>query len=441
MPRRSSSCGRRARPPALNAWFRGGARRGGRLRVAPRLGCPGPRRNRRLDRRGARLLRRGDRLETLGCHFVDYAREVLDLGKSTAESLARLGGALRTRPLLREALRSGKVGLRAAETVWKVAVGEAEAEWVERAATAHGPRARGRGPPRRVPTRPSPTPTVAAARRPPAPRRARGRGRGARPRPADGPGGEPARGVGGALAGVPRRVPGRPRRGRRAPAPRDASGDRTAPASDSSLAQGGPRGGDAALVPAPGRRRLARPGGPVLRERHGGGRRRAAARARQAARRLGRGHRLLRARPQEQRRPRAPRVHELPRTTARSGSRLPARAIEQRAALEERIWASPALQEARRQKLSFEKLRLLARLPERDIASWTPRAHALTCIALKRKLEGERERQMRASRKLSVSRAAPHRRGPGGGVPGRPEAGRGPHLGREAASPSWRATS
>jgi hypothetical protein len=81
---------------------------------------------------------------------------------------------------------------------------------------------------------------------------------------------------------------------------------------------------------------------------------------------------------------------------------LPARAVEQRAALEKRLVASPALREARRQKVPFEKLRLLARLPERDIGSWTPRARALTCVELGRALDRETERQMRARRKLSV---------------------------------------
>src|SRR5512138_1544779 len=59
---------------------------------------------------------------------------------------------------------------------------------------------------------------------------------------------------------------------------------------------------------------------------------------------------------------------------------LPSRAVEQRAALEQRIWRSPALQEARRQGVSFEKLRLLARLPEAEIGGWTARAKAMTCV-------------------------------------------------------------
>jgi hypothetical protein len=83
---------------------------------------------------GLAALRQGDRLAELGCHLDDYAREALDLGKSAAEKLARLGAGLRTRPLLREALRSGRVRLRAAQTVLPVAAGDEEALWVERAA-------------------------------------------------------------------------------------------------------------------------------------------------------------------------------------------------------------------------------------------------------------------------------------------------------------------
>ena len=75
--------------------------------------------------------------------------------------------------------------------------------------------------------------------------------------------------------------------------------------------------------------------------------------------------------------------------------------MEQRVALEKRLWDSPALQEARRQGLSYEKVRVLARLPETDIAAWIPRALEATCIALKREVEGERERQMRAGRRCS----------------------------------------
>src|SRR5512133_2503801 len=83
---------------------------------------------------GLHALRQRDRLAELGCHMDDYAREVLDLERRAAEGLARLGRELRTRPLLRDALRSGRIRLRAAQTVLGVAVGEDEAAWVERAA-------------------------------------------------------------------------------------------------------------------------------------------------------------------------------------------------------------------------------------------------------------------------------------------------------------------
>src|SRR5512138_1514099 len=76
----------------------------------------------------------GERLAALGCHLDDYAREVLDLGSRAALELVRLGRGLRSRPLLREAMRSGRVQLRAAQTVLAVATGEDEADWVELAA-------------------------------------------------------------------------------------------------------------------------------------------------------------------------------------------------------------------------------------------------------------------------------------------------------------------
>jgi hypothetical protein len=82
---------------------------------------------------GLHALRKGDRLAELAFHLDDYAREVLDLGERAAKDLAKLGGQLATRPLLREAMEAGRVRLRAAQTVARVAVGEAEAAWVERA--------------------------------------------------------------------------------------------------------------------------------------------------------------------------------------------------------------------------------------------------------------------------------------------------------------------
>src|SRR5512134_562536 len=78
----------------------------------------------------------GDRLISLGFSNVgDYAREILDMKDRTAEAAVRLSRGLRTRPILREAVRSGIVRRRNAETVLPVAQGEAEGEWVERART------------------------------------------------------------------------------------------------------------------------------------------------------------------------------------------------------------------------------------------------------------------------------------------------------------------
>jgi hypothetical protein len=76
--------------------------------------------------------------------------------------------------------------------------------------------------------------------------------------------------------------------------------------------------------------------------------------------------------------------------------------VEQRIAVERRVASSPALQEARRQKLPYEKLRVLAKLPDRDIGSWIPRARALSCIELHRAVDGDRERQMRGRGRLRV---------------------------------------
>ena len=78
----------------------------------------------------------GDRLISLGFSSLrDYAREVLDVAERTAESMAQLSRELRSRPLLRAAVRAGEVRPRNAQTVLPVAVGEAEAAWVERART------------------------------------------------------------------------------------------------------------------------------------------------------------------------------------------------------------------------------------------------------------------------------------------------------------------
>ncbi len=77
---------------------------------------------------------------------------------------------------------------------------------------------------------------------------------------------------------------------------------------------------------------------------------------------------------------------------------LSERAVEQRTALERRLWEMPILREAYvRRQLSYEQARLLSRLPDSDIPAWIPRAHELTCIQLRRALEAEKEAQLRAA--------------------------------------------
>jgi hypothetical protein len=80
-----------------------------------------------------------------------------------------------------------------------------------------------------------------------------------------------------------------------------------------------------------------------------------------------------------------------------------ARTVEERSVVEKRRRTSTALEAAKRRGLPFEKLRLLARLPEAEIAAWSERAEAMTCIALRRALQGNAERQMRAQRQLAVA--------------------------------------
>jgi hypothetical protein len=81
---------------------------------------------------------------------------------------------------------------------------------------------------------------------------------------------------------------------------------------------------------------------------------------------------------------------------------LSPRAVEQRAAFEKKVRTSPALEEARRQGLAYEKLRALSRLPEKELGGWIARARALTCIALRRRLDAEHERQMSVARRVTA---------------------------------------
>ncbi|HSB18471.1 MAG TPA: hypothetical protein VLD85_00525, partial [Anaeromyxobacteraceae bacterium] len=86
---------------------------------------------------GLAALAEGDRFLRLGYSCcADYARERLDVAARTAQAMVQLGRELRSRPLLRQAVRRGEVSPRKAQAVLPVAVGEAEQAWVERARDA-----------------------------------------------------------------------------------------------------------------------------------------------------------------------------------------------------------------------------------------------------------------------------------------------------------------
>ncbi len=78
------------------------------------------------------------------------------------------------------------------------------------------------------------------------------------------------------------------------------------------------------------------------------------------------------------------------------------RTVQQRVALERRLWEAPVLKAAHQAGLSYEKLRLLSRLPDSELAAWIPRAQELTCIALRRLMEKGEEAQLCAGRTFTV---------------------------------------
>jgi len=83
---------------------------------------------------GLAALAEGDRLLRLGWSGAgDYARERLGVSERTTQAMVRLGRELRRRPLLRQAVWSGEVSVRKAQSILAVAQGDAEAAWVERA--------------------------------------------------------------------------------------------------------------------------------------------------------------------------------------------------------------------------------------------------------------------------------------------------------------------
>jgi len=381
----------------LDAWFRGGEPEAD---VCEALLAWAARARGAIDvaiAEGLHALRQGDRLAQLACHLDDYAREVLDLGKRAAEGLARLGRELASRPLLREAVRSGRVRLRAAQTVVDLAVGAEEAAWVERAA--------------RSTVRELEAAVRRAGREPGDEEEWLRLGAHVRP--------EERAVIDEALALAGEALPGSSRIERLEALAQEFLGEypTEADTDDPSRSmreafrpiRSGEERREAATLEAETERWSALPGvgdvpAPEVRFYETATTEDLDARLRHLARlRAGWddvvGYCAL-----------AVRKSGMYRLLGFASLRqyceerlgLSARAIEQRARAEERRWASPALQEAKRQGLPFEKLRLLSRLPETEIAAWTSRAQAMTCIALRRALEEEAEGQMRAQRKLTV---------------------------------------
>ncbi len=350
---------------------------------------------------GLHALRQGDRLPQLGCHLDDYAREVLDLGRRAAEELARLGRELGSRPLLREALRSGRVRLRAAQTVLGVAQGADERVWVERAARLTVRELEERV--RRAGALPADEDEAWLTLRTTLDDEERaavdealelagelmpGSSRveqveaiaqelaGVLPAHPDIPDADHLRELGGAL---------RPIAG--------GSRERERAAELETETERWPLLSAVPEVPVPG---VPLDAGATAQELDAALRELARLRAQWddvvgycgLAVKKSRLYQLL--------------GFASFRHYCEERLGLSARSVEQRAALEERRWRSPELREAKRQGLPFEKLRLLARLPDGELGSWTPRAHALTCVELRRALEGEAERQLRAHRTIRV---------------------------------------
>ncbi|HYG66124.1 MAG TPA: HNH endonuclease, partial [Anaeromyxobacteraceae bacterium] len=343
-------------------------------------------------------LTRGDRLLDLCFHLDDYAREVLDVGEAAAKKLARLGGRLRTRPLLREAMEAGKVQLRAAQTVAAVAVGDAEAGWVERASREtvreleQAVRLAGADP------EDEEEPWFRLRTHLPPEERAV---------------------VDLALACASRALPGSKPLEQWEAMAQEWLGTFSDDAGENDEHR--PLGpAFRPIGPSESQRRAALeletdrwsllppvPGQPAPDVRFEDS---------DTADEIDRKLRWL-AKLQKKvddvlgycanviRKTRIYRHFGFTsfRHYLTERLQLPVRAVEERAKLEERLWTSPALREAKRQKVSYEKLRLLATRPDAEIGRWTPVARALTCIELRRRLDGEKDGQMRSANRLGVS--------------------------------------
>ena len=81
------------------------------------------------------------------------------------------------------------------------------------------------------------------------------------------------------------------------------------------------------------------------------------------------------------------------------------RAMQQRAWLERRMWELPPIRKAMREgRIGYEKARLVARCPDVEyVEAWIGKAEELTCIALRRAIEADEEKQMCAEGKLRLA--------------------------------------
>jgi HNH endonuclease len=341
---------------------------------------------------GLAALTLGDRLISLGfSNLGDYARELLDIKERTAEAMAHLSRELRSRPLLRVAVRAGDVRIRNAQTVLPVAVGDAEAQWVERAgretirALEKAVRAGGEEDDEwtrfRVRLSPEDRATVDEA-----------------------------------LAIAGRLLPGSRRPQRLEAMAQEYLAEHPVEAGDDGSGQAGgsfrPESDrlerrKAELEIETDRWSFLDPVAPVpapcgIDEE--GSAKEIDTRLKQLAAKRGAWDRVLGYASYVVKRSGLWQLAGFVSFEHYCAERLglSARTVEQRAAVERRIWEVPALRAARDDGLAYEKVRLLCRLPHQEIEGWIPRARALTCIALKAELEEHDEAQMRAARVLGT---------------------------------------
>jgi 5-methylcytosine-specific restriction endonuclease McrA len=346
---------------------------------------------------GLAALQVGDRLISLGFSGLrDYAREILDVEERTAQAIAHFSRELRSRPLLRAAVRAGEVRPRNAQVVLPVAVGEAEAEWVKRA---------------RVDTVRALEKAVRAAQ-PGADEDDEWTRFRVRLSPEERATVDEALAIAGPL------MPGSKRPQQLEAMAQEYLGEHPTEAGDDGA---GPVGGAFLSLADALEQRKARLEVETERWSHLDAVARVVvpdadcdvfeamtsateidARLKDLAAVRQRWDTLLGYCAYVVRRSGLWKLAGFVSfdhyATERLG--LGGRTVEQRAALEKLLWEVPALRAARDAGLAYEKLRLLSRLPYEEVERWVPRARKVTCVALRAALEDRDEGQMRAARVL-----------------------------------------